>query len=141
MSLIHLYRNLSIPDSEIQFSASRASGKGGQHVNTTSSAVQLRFNIPGSSLPEQVKSRLLAMSDSRLTTEGVLIIRSENERSQRRNRQDALERLREYFRQALKPVKTRRPTRPGKAAKHRRLDSKKHRGRLKEGRKPPPTPG
>lgn len=140
MALIHLYRNLSVPSTEIEFVASRASGKGGQHVNTTSSAVQLRFHIPESSLPEHVKARLLAVSDSRITSEGVLLIRSETERSQKRNRDDALERLREFFRHALRPVKTRRPTRPGKAAKQRRLDSKKQRGRLKQGRKPPPGP-
>ncbi|MCH8491568.1 MAG: aminoacyl-tRNA hydrolase, partial [Oceanicaulis sp.] len=90
----------------------RASGPGGQHVNTTSSAVQLRFNLAASDLPEPVKQRLARLAGSRLTSEGVLVLQADAHRSQARNREDARERLRDLVLKASRPPKTRRPTRP-----------------------------
>ncbi|MGB0723401.1 MAG: alternative ribosome rescue aminoacyl-tRNA hydrolase ArfB [Gammaproteobacteria bacterium] len=125
---------ISIDEDALTFSAVRASGPGGQHVNTTSSAVQLRFDIAGSDLPQRVKHALLMSGDGRINAQGVILIRAENERSQIRNREQAIARLLELIERAARPRKARIATKPSKSAQRRRTDSKVHRGRIKAGR-------
>jgi ribosome-associated protein len=123
---------LAIDPDEIHESFVRAAGPGGQHVNTTSSAVQLRFDVRHSpSLPDDVRARLERLAGRRLTRDGVLVLQSQGQRSQKRNREEALERLVELVRAAARPPVKRKPTRPTKASKQRRLDSKKRHGALK----------
>jgi ribosome-associated protein len=125
--------SIRIPFNEISFEFIRASGPGGQHVNKTSTAVQLRFHIVNSpSLPEDVKRRLMQLSGSRLTTEGELIITARRFRSQDANRRDALERLRSFIACAARPVRNRRKTRVPKASRRRRLTAKRMRGDVKK---------
>ena len=113
----------------------QAGGPGGQHVNKVSSAVQLRFDIKASSLPEVYKERLLKIRDRRISNEGVIVIKAQQSRSQVKNKQMALERLREFILQALVTQKKRRPTRPGKNAIEKRLSQKKKHGKLKAQRR------
>ncbi len=123
---------ISLEDDELVEKFVRASGPGGQHVNKTSTAVELRFDIRASpSLPEEVKVRLEALAGSRLTLEGVIILFAQNARSQEMNRQDARNRLFDLIRQAAVRPKRRRPTKPTKASKLRRLESKVRRGGVK----------
>ena len=136
--MLEISSRVQIPEREIAFRATRAGGPGGQHVNKTSSAIQLRFDIRASSLPEFYKRRLLALRDHRITRDGVILIRADESRSQAANREAALERLRELIRRAGITRKKRRPTRPSKRAKARRVQEKKQRGRNKQLRKPPP---
>jgi ribosome-associated protein len=109
----------------------RAQGPGGQHGDKASTAVHLRFDVARSSLPEAVKARLLALPDQRLTRDGVLVIKAQGERSQERNRADALARLQALVDQAAEPDKPRRPTRPSRASQRRRVEAKKLRGEVK----------
>jgi ribosome-associated protein len=118
-------------ESEVVIEAIRAQGKGGQNVNKVSNAVHLRFDIRASSLPEAIKTRLLAMSDRRVTAEGVVVIKAQTERSLEANREDALARLRALIAAAAVVPRTRRPTRTTRSAKQRRMDSKTRRGRIK----------
>lgn len=132
MPCIPVTRSIALDDDELTYTATRASGAGGQHVNTTDSAVILRFDVAQSpNLPEAVKRRLAALAGSRMTREGVLSLRSEGSRSQHMNREDVLARLLEMIREATIVPKTRRPTKPGKAAKARRMDSKSKRSSVK----------
>ena len=128
-------QHLDIPDSELTERFLRADGPGGQHVNRTESAVELRFDVAHSpSLPEGVRSRLLARRDRRLTEDGVLVIQARRFRDQARNREDARERLIELVRSALHPPKKRIPTKPTRASRERRLAGKQKRGRIKRDR-------
>jgi len=135
MVSIPISRSISIDSDEIVESFTRSSGPGGQHVNTTDSAVLLRFDVANSpGLPEAVKRRLEVLAGSRMTREGVLVLRSEGARSQLFNRQEVRDRLIALIREATIVPKKRRPTKPSKAAKARRVDSKKGRAVVKAGR-------
>jgi ribosome-associated protein len=117
--------------SEVEFTAIRAQGPGGQNVNKVSSAIQLRFDVGASSLPESLKTRWLQSSDNRLTSEGILIIKAQRYRTQEANRQDAWARLLELMQRYVNAPKTRKATRPTRASVQRRLQSKTLHGRLK----------
>jgi ribosome-associated protein len=129
--VLKISRNISIPDDEVEFSAIRAQGSGGQNVNKVSSAIHLRFDIGASSLPDFYKQRLLGLQERRISKEGVVIIKAQKFRTQEKNRGDALERLRELIMSVAVVQKTRRPTRATRSSQKRRLDSKTRRGQTK----------
>lgn len=130
--MIRISPTLTIPDEELAFSYVRASGPGGQNVNKVASAAQLRFDVTRSTaLPEEVKVRLARLAGGRMTLDGVLIIEARRFRSQERNREDAEGRLAALIQKALVLPKERRPSRPGAAARAKRLDRKKKRGEIK----------
>ena len=121
-----------IPESEIEISAVRSAGAGGQNVNKVSSAIHLRFDVAASSLPGAVKARLLGLKDQRITRDGVVVIKAQQHRSQDMNRDEALARLQELVDRAAVAPKVRRPTRPTRSSKRKRLENKVRRGRIKQ---------
>ena len=125
---------LRIDEAEVTITAVRAQGAGGQNVNKVSSAIHLRFDIPASSLPEDVKQRLLALRDSRITQDGVLVLKAQQHRSQDVNRLDAMARLHELVNSVAQPPRTRRATRPTYGSRQRRLEGKSQRSQLKASR-------
>lgn len=138
MAVIAVTPDITIDEREIRFEFVRATGPGGQKVNKTSSAVQLRFDVRGSpSLPEEVRSRLMTLAGRRVSEEGILVIEAKRFRSQDRNRRDAVDRLCSLIRQAARKPRRRRATRPGSAARERRLQEKKRRSALKKQRNRP----
>lgn len=122
---------LSLADDEIELKAIRSQGPGGQNVNKVSSAIHLRFDIFASSLPDEVKQSLIELKDSRISSDGVVVIKAQQFRTQEKNKEDAQSRLIELIKQATKKQKIRRPTKPSRSAKNKRMDSKNKRGKIK----------
>lgn len=132
--MIEIAPGIRIEDRDLHFEFTRAAGPGGQNVNKVASAVQLRFDVRASSLPQAVKSRLVHLAGRRMTREGALIVEARRFRTQAQNKEDALTRLTELVRRAARPPRARRPTKPTKSAKDKRVDEKKRRGEIKRRR-------
>ena len=129
--MIFISSNISLNDSEVEISAIRAQGAGWQNVNKVSSAIHLRFDIHASSLSDINKQRLLDSKDSRITKEGVFVLKAQQFRTQERNKIDAFERLQSFITKATYVNKTRQPTKPSRNAKRKRVDAKTQRGKTK----------
>ena len=129
--MLRISHKVTIPVSEIEIGAIRSQGPGGQNVNKVSTAVHLRFDIRGSSLPDFYKERLLGLQDQRITKEGVIVIKAQQYRSREKNKEEALRRLQQLIQGAAVSPKRRKPTRPTPSSKRRRLDRKTRRGRIK----------